>query len=194
MTSYTQETKYYKARDGHTFTAESDCQNYEKFLDAKDKLKEMEDQWWKEKGHWSDSLPCFCRYRINPMKDAIAALLGMLYRTSSWYLFWPLNERDLEYCNTFKAVLELDPEMSVNCKINEFKLDEPYIIVTGAWDATITTPWLIAETLRSITEQEIRELTEKISHEQIMYIDNLKKKQKIAEAKAKPIEFQGTDV
>ena len=194
MTSYTRETKYYKARDGHTFTAESDCQNYEKFLDAKDRLKEMEDQWWKEQGLRSDSGPCLCRYSISPMKDDIAALLGMFYRVSSWYLFWPLTEKDLGYCNTFKAVLDLDPDMQVTCKIDEFHIDQPYIIVTGAWDAVITTPALIEQNLKAMIEEEVRDLQADIDRESHFYINTLRQRLKIAEAKTKPVKFEGTEI
>lgn len=181
MTSYTQETKYYKARDGITFLVEADCQKHEKFLDTKDKLKEMEDQWWKEQGHYSGSAsPCICRYSISPMNDAIAAFLDMFYRVSSWYLFWPLNERDLEYCNTFKTLFELDPDVRLKCDIENFELDKPYIIVTGAWDATITTPALIEQNLKAKVEEELRDLKADIDRESYIYIDTLRQKLKIA--------------
>lgn len=193
MTSYTRETKYYKAHDGRTFTTESDCQNYEKFLDAKDRLKEMEDQWWKEQG-LRNSGPCLCKYSISPMRDDVAILLGMFHRVSNWYLFWPLTEKDLEYCNTFKAVLDLDPDMQVTCKINEFQIDRPYIIVTGAWDAVITTPALIEQNLNAIIKDELRDLNADIDRESHFYIDSLRQKLRIAETKAKTVKFEGTEI
>lgn len=155
------ESKIYFSDDGRQFDNEKNCLDYERWCELDKKVQA-----------YIDSGVGECMHSISPMTDRIAALLN-LYDTyenwqGEWYCYRPLDEDDINFIKVWLEFKSLDDRKhfcdgySIHNKIENFKIDKPYIIVKLLDDIYVTSCEEIEHKLTGIVESELESLNESI--------------------------------
>lgn len=155
------ESKIYFSDDGRQFDNEKDCLDYERWCELDKKVQA-----------YIDSGVGECMHSIAPMTDRIAALLN-LYSTyencqGEWYCYRPLDEDDINFIKAWLEFRSLYDRKQfqegyyIHNKIENFKIDKPYIIVKLLYDIYVTSYEEISDRLHNMVENELESLNENI--------------------------------
>lgn len=172
------ESKIYFSDDGKQFDNEKNCLDYERWCELDKKVQAYIDSGIGE-----------CMYSISPMTDRIAILLG-LYDTyenwqGEWYCYRPLDEDDINFIKAWLELKSLDDRKhfcsgySIHNKIENFKIDKPYIIVKLMDDIYITSYEEISDRLHNMVENELESLNEDIKNVDLLYFSEKRDKLKL---------------